>query len=474
MTDLVERYRSRSLWLDTCEDDLTPRPALPGDVECDVAIVGGGLTGLWAAHHLRRRAPDCRILVLEAEICGFGASGRNGGWCSALFPASLSQLAEQSGGGAAGRAQAIAQYRAMIDTVDEVGRSLDQLGVDAHFAKGGTLSLATNPAHLQRLRAQVHSQRDWGFGPEDVRWLNGHEARERVRISGVGESAIGGAAYTPHCAALHPGRLVRGLARSVADAGVTIHEGTRVTGISPGRVESDHGTVRADTVLRCLEGYTPGLAGIEREVIPLYSLMIATEPLPQDVWDEIGLHDRETFADGRHMLIYGQRTQDGRFAFGGRGAPYHFGSAVRESFDRNERVFDSLTSVLHDLFPLTRDAAVSHRWGGPLAVPRDWTASVRFDRSTGLGAAGGYVGDGLSTTNLAGRTLADLTLGIDSDLVHLPWVDHVSPGWEPEPLRFVGVNIGRGVAEIADRSERRRRRPARLAERVMGWFTGGH
>ena len=202
--------------------------------------------------------------------------------------------------------------------------------------------------------------------------------------------------------------------------------------------------------------------------------MIATEPLPQDVWNEIGLHDRETFADGRHMLIYGQRTQDGRFAFGGRGAPYHFGSAVRESFDRNERVFDSLTSVLHDLFPLTRDAAVSHRWGGPLAVPRDWTASVRFDRSTGLGAAGGYVGDGLSTTNLAGRTLADLTLGIDSDLVHLPWVDHVSPGWEPEPLRFVGVNIGRGVAEIADRSERRRRRPARLAERVMGWFTGGH
>jgi len=474
VSDLLERYRSRSLWLDTCEDDLTPRAALAGDVECDVAIVGGGLTGLWAAHHLRRQAPDCRIVVLEAEICGFGASGRNGGWCSALFPASLAQLAEQAGGGEVGRAQAIAQYRAMIDTVDEVGRSLEKLGIDSHYAKGGTLALATNPAHVPRLRAQVRELNEWGFGPEDMRWLNGDEARERVRISGVGGSAVAGATYTPHCAALHPGRLVRGLARAVEAAGVTIHETTRVTAISPGRAETDRGAVSAPTVLRCLEGYTPQLAGHEREVVPLYSLMIATAPLSQGVWDEIGLSERETFGDGRHMLIYGQRTHDGRFAFGGRGAPYHFGSAVSDAFDRDRGVVDSLTSALHELFPVTRDVPITHAWGGPLAVPRDWMASVRFDRATGLGGAGGYVGDGLSTTNLAGRTLADLVLGVDSELVRLPWVDHESPRWEPEPLRWLGINAGRSVAAIADRSEQRRRRPARLAERVMGLFTGGH
>lgn len=468
MTGAEERYRSRSLWLDTCGDDLTPRAPLPGDVEADVAIVGGGLTGLWAAWHLRRLAPDCRVVVLESEICGFGASGRNGGWCSALFPASLEQLAAGSGADAA-----VAQYRAMIDTVDEVGRSLDELGIDAHWAKGGSLSLATNPAHLPRLRAEVREQRRWGFGVGDVEWLNSHEVRERVRVA-TDEGVVGGAVFTPHCAAVHPGRLVRGLAHAVERAGVTLHEGTRVLGIAPGRVDTDHGVVRAPTVLRCTEGYTPMLEPDAREVIPLYSLMIATEPLSDDHWDEIGLAERETFSDGRHMLIYGQRTADGRFAFGGRGAPYHFGSAVREEFDRDPAVFDSLVSVLHQLFPSTRDAAVTHRWGGPLAVPRDWCASVRLDRRTGLGAAGGYVGDGLSTTNLAGRTLADLVLERDTELVHLPWVGHESPKWEPEPLRFLGVNLGRGVAELADRSEHRRRRPARVAERVMGWFTGGH
>jgi glycine/D-amino acid oxidase-like deaminating enzyme len=312
--ELDERYRSRSFWLDTCGDPLTPRASLPGDTEVDVAIVGGGLTGLWAALHLRRSAPDCRVVVLESEICGFGASGRNGGWCSALFPASLDQLAAVAGPDAA-----VAQYRAMIDTVHEVGRSLDELGIDAHWSRGGTLSIATNPAHLPRLRGEVHHQRAWGFGPEDVEWLNGHEVRERVRVS-TPDGTVGGGVYTPHCAAVHPARLVRGLAHAVERAGVVVHERTRVLDLEPGRVVTDHGVVRAGSVLRCTEGYTPTLEPRGREVIPLYSLMIATEPLPDEVWDEIGLDSRETFADGRHMLIYGQRTADGRFAFGGRGA----------------------------------------------------------------------------------------------------------------------------------------------------------
>ena len=468
-SELVERYRSRSLWLDTCGDDLSPRPSLPGDLHADVAIVGGGLTGLWTAWYLRRLDPTCRVVVLESEICGFGASGRNGGWCSALFPASLDQLAS-----GAGRDAAIAQHRAMIDTVHEVGRVVDELGLDVGWAHGGTLSIATNPAHVPRLREQVAHDRAWGFDESDVRWLTGHEVRDRVRMATIDGAPPAGAAFTPHCAAVHPGRLVRGLAHAVEGAGTTIHEGSRAVELSPGRVRTDHGVVHAPVVLRCTEGYTPTLPDRAREVIPLYSLMVATEPLPEEAWEEIGLVDRETFTDGRHLLIYGQRTADGRFAFGGRGAPYHFGSAVRDGYDRDRSVFDALRATLHKLFPLTRDAAITHEWGGPLAVPRDWTASVRLDPTTGLGAAGGYVGDGVSTTNLAGRTLADLVCGVDSALVGLPWVGHRSPSWEPEPLRWIGVNAGRTVAEVADRVERRRRRPARAAERVMGWFTGGH
>ena len=456
--------RSRSFWLESCGDDLAPRPAPGGDLTVDVAIVGGGLTGLWAAHALRAAAPDCRIAVLEARVCGFGASGRNGGWCSALFPASLDQLARIGD-----RDGAVAQYRAMIDTVDEVGRTASLLGIDCDWSHGGTLTVATNPAHVGRIRDGVTEMRRWGFEEADVRWLTPAETMERVRLHGSV-----GAAFTPHCAALHPAKLVRGLARAVEDAGVQVYEGTRVERIEPGVVGTDHGTVRAATVLRCTEGYTPGLPGHGRDVVPIYSMMIATEPLPEEMWERIGLAARETFTDGRHLLVYGQRTADGRLAFGGRGAPYHFGSAVKDGYDRDDGVAAELTRVLHQLLPVTRDATITHHWGGPLAVPRDWCASVGLDRSTGLGWAGGYVGDGVSTTNLAGRTLADLVLGRDTDLTRLPWVGHRSPTWEPEPLRWIGINAGRGVAAAADRSEARRRRPSQILDRALGLFTGGH
>jgi glycine/D-amino acid oxidase-like deaminating enzyme len=357
----------------------------------------------------------------------------------------------------------------MIETVTEVERVAMQLGIDADFARGGTFSLATNPAHLPRLRAEVDSMHAWGFGNEDLQWLEASQVAQRVRVSGSE-----GAAFTPHCAAVHPAKLVRGLARSVESAGVQVYEHTRVRSIRPQSVQTDHGTVSAGVVLQCLEGYTPQMPGQHRKLLPLYSLMIATEPLPEEVWQQIGLTERETFTDGRHLLIYGQRTADNRFAFGGRGAPYHFGSAVKGRFDHNASVFSSLERVLHELFPLSIGAAVTHRWGGPLAVPRDWTASVQFNPETAMGSAGGYVGDGLSTTNLAGRTLADLVLGVDSELVHLPWVGHDSPRWEPEPLRWMGVNAGRGLASWADRSERIHRVPARFAQRALGLFTGGH
>ncbi len=464
MTVDTDRVASRSLWLETCGDDLTPRPALAGDVDCDVAIVGGGMTGLWTALRLRELAPDCRVVVLESEVCGFGASGRNGGWCSALFPTSLDHLAVL-----AGRDAAIAQHRAMIDTVDVVGSELARLGIDCDWAKGGTVSVATDPAQLPRLRGYVDERRRWGFGESDDRWLSPAEMAERVRPVG----GIGGG-YTPHCAAVQPARLVRGLAHAAEDAGATIHEGTRVTAMEPRKVTTGHGTVRADMVLRCTEGYTAELPGLRRRVLPIYSLMIATEPLPDEVWDRIGLAERETFGDGRHLLIYGQRTADGRFAFGGRGAPYHFGSAIKDSYDRDQKVADELAAVLRRLFPALADARITHHWGGPLGVPRDWTASVRLDRDTGMGEAGGYVGDGVSTTNLAGRTLADLVLGRDTDLVRLPWVGHRSRDWEPEPLRWAGVNTGRVLAGATDRREGRRHRPAPVLEGLLGRLTGGH
>ena len=261
------------------------------------------------------------------------------------------------------------------------------------------------------------------------------------------------------------------MARSLEARGVTIAEQTAVLSFDAGSVRTEHGTVRAPHVLVATEGYGAQLPGVGRRIMPLYSLMIATAPLTDEVWDEIGLSHGQTFSDHRHLLIYGQRTADNRFAFGGRGARYHWGSDIRDSYDQVPRVFDHLSSSLRELFPVIGDVEVTHRWGGPLGVPRDWHASVHYNRRTGVGWAGGYVGDGLSTTNLAGRTLADLVTGTDSELVRLPWVGHRSPRWEPEPLRFIGANAGLVTMDIADAEERMTGRSS-IAAKLMSPLTG--
>lgn len=457
----LSTYADLSLWHATAGDRWSPRAALDGDTDCDVVVVGAGFTGLWTAYYLAEADPSLRIVVIEAETAGFGASGRNGGWCSALFPASLPSLA-----GLAGRDAALAQHREMRATVDEVVRVAAAEGIEADIAQGGTITLARSRPQWQRAQQEVASARTWGRDGTDVRLMGRGETHERLRAT-----RTRGATFTPDCAAIHPAKLVRGLAAAVERRGVRIVEQTRVTSIVPGRAVTTHGVVRAEHVIRATEGFTPGLPGVRRAVAPVYSLMIATEPLPDAVWDEIGLRERETFSDHRHLIIYGQRTADGRLAFGGRGAPYHWGSRVRPDFDRDARVHAGLWTTLLDLFPVLAGSKVTHAWGGPLGIPRDWCASVGLDRTTGLGWAGGYVGDGVGTTNLAGRTLRDLILRRDTELTRLPWVGHASRPWEPEPLRWLGINVGLRAMTLADAEESLTRRQS-LAARVVAPLLG--
>jgi glycine/D-amino acid oxidase-like deaminating enzyme len=456
-------YRSRSLWLDRLDGDpLTPRPALPGPTDVDVAIVGAGYTGLWTAYYLRRADPGLRVAVLEREIAGFGASGRNGGWCSAFIAMDRERLARRAGRGAP-----IALQREMFGTVDEVGRVAGREGIDCHYTKGGSLQVATSPVQLARLEAGIRHARHWGMGEDDLRLLDRAEAERRVRAAG-----LVGAAFTPHCAALDPARLVRGLAEVVERLGTPIYESTAVTRIRPGRVDTTRGPVKAGIVVRATEGYTATLPGSRRAVIPLYSLMLATEPLPAEAWEQVGWSGGETLATGTHLSMYAQRTRDGRIACGRRGAPYHLGSRIRPGYDRDGRVHARLRAVLGQLLPQAADAGVTHRWGGPIGIPRDWSASVGLDQATGLAWAGGYVGDGVALSNLAGRTLADLIAGHDSQLTRLPWVQHRSRSWEPEPLRWLGVNLGLRLAANIDASEQRSGRPARLRGRLLQQFLG--
>ncbi|MEO5831902.1 MAG: FAD-dependent oxidoreductase [Nakamurella sp.] len=435
------------------------RAPLPGDSTCDVAVVGAGFTGLWTAFYLHRVDPSLRIVVLEREYAGFGASGRNGGWVSDLFPISNAGLARRYG-----RPAALAMRSAVRSAIDEIAVRADEFAPDAHVGRGGELLFARTRAQAVRAHAAVRESDAWG---DDLRWLAPPELAETTGVEGVL-----GATFTPHCAAVNPGALVRGLARAVENAGVAVYERTAVTAIESGRVVTDRGTVKADVVVRATEAYGAGLPGARRSVAPVYSLVTATEPMPGDVAAAVGLAGRPTFGDHGNLVIYGQRTADHRLVFGGRGAPYHFGSAIRPEFDADPRVFAALQRTLVELFPVLRDIRFTHSWGGPLGIPRDWHASVGFDRAAGFAWAGGYVGDGVSTSNLAGRTLADLISGTPSELTTLPWVDHRSRRWEPEPARWAGINGGLQLAKLVDRREATIGRPSRLGA-VLGKLTGG-
>ena len=416
----------------------------------DVVVIGAGYTGLWTAYYLLVADPCLDVVILEAEHVGFGASGRNGGWVSALWPVSMDVVAASHG-----RAGALALGAALRDTVDEVGRVAAAEGIDAAYAKGGTLTVARGPAQVSRARAYAADGARWGDGTE---WLEPAAARERLAAEG-----LGGATYNPNCARVHPGRLVRGLADVVRRRGGRVVEGARVTDIGDRRVTvADGSTVLARHVVRATEAWTARLPRLRRHVAPVYSLMVATEPLSPGQWETIGLQERETVSDHEHVVIYGQRTDDDLVAFGGRGAPYHWGSGIRPGFDVEPAVFERLRRTLRGLLPQLDGVGFTHAWGGPLGIPRDWHPSVGYDESTGQGWAGGYVGDGLAATNLAGRTLADLVLGRPSPVTALPWVGHHSPAWEPEPLRWLGVNAGLRLARAADLEERLTGRPARL------------
>ncbi len=429
------------------------RPALAGDATADVCIVGAGYTGLWTAWYLKREAPALDILVLEREFAGFGASGRNGGWLTGGFSWNHARYAARGG-----PEPVRALVRALLGCVDEIVAFAEAEGIDADILRTEEVMVAVNDGQLARARAEVANRQSWGVPEDRVRLIGAAEARGRIDAPGVR-----GAMLVEGMARIQPAKLVRGLAAACERAGVRIAEGTTVTAIAPGRVTTDCGTVRCGTVIRATEGFTAGLPGLRRDWLPLNSAQIVTEPLPDAAWARIGWQRHELFGDFAHAYCYCQRTRDGRIAVGARGVPYRYGSVTDRAGQADAETVRRLAAILHRHFPAARDARIDHAWCGVLGVPRDWCATVGFDARTRIGFAGGYVGVGVSTSNLAGRTLTDLVLGRDTGLVQLPWVNRSVRRWEPEPLRWLGVRGMYALYAAADRAEARGGGPSRLA-----------
>lgn len=452
-------------WLRDSGDDLTPRAALDGDREVDVAIVGGGYTGLWTAWYLLARDPTLTVLVLEAETVGFGASGRNGAWLAPGIGVTPTELARRYGVTAAQ-----ATVRAMRSTIDEVTRVCEATDLDADVRRGGILRIARGDHELPAVQAAHGTMAALGLA-DGLEVLDAAAVADRVSVRDAR-----GALFDRHGAVVHPGRLVRGLARRVEAAGGEVVEGTRASDVRPrgddggARVVTPRGTVVADTVVLACEAWLSQLPGHRRDVLPVYSLVILTEPLDDATWEQVGWRGHECLSSHRYTVDYLSRTTDGRILFGGRGAPYHYGSRVKPGYDQHATTHALLRGYLADWFPPLCDVGITGEWGGPLAMPRDWLPAFRHDAIAGVAAAYGYTGQGVATSNLAGRVLAELIVTGETEHCDLPMVGHRSRRWEPEPLRWLGARyLQTALGRLDARAARTGRPPSgrSLAERLL-------
>ncbi len=457
-------YRRYSYWLESCGDDLTPRPALDGSIDVDVAILGAGFTGLWTAYYLKKQDPSLDVAIVEKEIAGFGASGRNGGWVTPGLQLSFGLMSERFGTDAT-----IAQHKAMVETVNEIERVVVDEGINCDFQKSGALRIARGEHQLPAIERSYETYQRFGIADEYT-LLDEEQTRERVNVA----DALG-SLFTPNCGVVHPAKLARGLARLVEQMGVTIYEQTEVTDYAEGespRLFTDRGDVRARTLVLAGESYLSQLPKLNRQLIPVYSLIVLTEPLSDRDWQEIGWESRECISSNRFTVDYLSKTVDGRIVFGGRGAPYHYNSQIADEFDRHEPTHAMLRQMTIDWFPMLKDVRFTHGWGGPLGMPRDWMPTMSYDPTSNVASARGYTGQGVATANLSGRVLTDLITGSQSDLTELPTVNHHSPDWEPEPLRWLGIRyVQNGFARLDDEAERTGKAPS---GRSLTEFLGRH
>lgn len=461
----IGNYKDVSFWLEDAGEALVPRPAMQRSEEADIAILGAGYTGLWTAYYLLRQNPRLKVVLLEKEIAGYGASGRNGGWCSPRFPLSASAMTARWGADAARRV-----LLSLQSAVDEIRYACERESIDANFRPAGTLTIARGDHQLPALRSSLAAYAKIGLG-DRYQVLTTEQVAECIRVTGVTAGL-----YTPDGASLHPGRLVRGLARSIERLGGTIYEKTSVTAIHPGptpKLITAAGELRArQAIVLAGEAYLSHVPGMRRSLLPVYSLISLTEPLTPEQWLAIGWERGENLSSLRNTVVYLTKTYDGRILFGSRGAPYRFGSAISDDQDKHTETHALIQRSLIEWFPVLERIRFTHNWGGPVGMPMDWTPSVRFDPATNIAFAGGYTGQGVATANLAGQMLTEMITGKSTALSSLPFAQRKSISWIPEPLRWLTVRYMQGAFLRIDEAAEAGHRPP--FDAPIAHFLGRH
>jgi glycine/D-amino acid oxidase-like deaminating enzyme len=428
---------NKSLWAEGFTQQQFP--TITENLNCDVAIIGGGFSGLWSAFHLHQAKPELKIALFESQHIGYGASGRNGGWISADYPVYRSTLEKRHS-----KKVADLVFASLKKSIDEIGDFATSHAPSAGFVKGGTVMFARNKAQEIRLKAGVD---------EEHQWLNREELNEVIRIAGAQ-----GGLHNAYCASANPMQLVQGLAKFLSGK-ISIYEGSTASEIAPHMLAVNSCVVKASIVINATEVFR----NAPREQIPLYSLMVATEPLTDSQWNEIGNAGRATFAEGLHLINYAQRTPDNRLAIGGRGARYPFGSRKSSAIENSTRIHESIRGLARSWFPYIPDLKFTHAWGGAVAITRDWEPYVRWDSEFGYGIIGGYAGDGMTMTYLASKALVQEIINGTDDVRGLHFINRRSRSWEMEPIRYAAINTLVKLSDIADYEEKLTNRPSVLS-----------
>jgi glycine/D-amino acid oxidase-like deaminating enzyme len=428
-------------WL---EDPGRPlRPRLEGRVEADVAIVGAGFTGLWTAYHLLEAEPSLRVVVLEREEVGFGASGRNGGFAMTLLDLSLAHLRRNQGDTAARDA-----HEAVAESVDEMGATIAARGIDCDWVRGGLMVVATSPGQLRRVEADLEAAE--ALGLSGFRRLSASEARAEVD-----SPTYLGALLDEHCGVLHPARLCWGLARVVEELGATVHDTTEMTGIDETggrlRVQTTDGEVVADHVVLATNAWARETPWFRRTVVPLYTYVVVTEPLTEEQWASVGWERGQGIEDKRNYVHYYRRTADGRILWGGSDGVIHAGGRIAPGHDRHGGIQRRLQTTFRRTFPQLARVRFTHHWGGPVGMTMDFLPAFGSLLEGRLHYGLGYNGHGVAQSHTGGKILRDKVLGTPSRYTGLCFVDRGEAGFPPEPLCWISAEMTRQTLLRQDR-----------------------
>jgi glycine/D-amino acid oxidase-like deaminating enzyme len=456
---LTPEPRLPSWWLEdalAAEGDPQPAPPLDVDASADVAIVGGGYTGLWTALALRERAPDLRVTLLEGEICGYGPSGRNGGFLHGYWAALGSLLP------VLGEEQALALARAGERIVPGVRAWAEARGEDVWLREGGMLEVSASAAQDAAIDGAARAAAAVG-APEQAVPLSREELAGRISSPTFRRGV-----FFPDGATVHPGRLVRALRRAALDAGVTLHESTPVTGVragSPNELDTPRGTLRAAEVVLATNAALTGWKPASRNLTNFGSYVVLTEPAP-DLLERIGWTGGEAVVDGRMFLHYFRTTNDGRVLMGSGSGPIGFGGRIDERFSRDLATAARAEAGLRRLLPELAEVRVERAWGGPIDVSADHLPFFRTKPGTRVHYGAGYSGHGVGPSWLGGQILASLVLEADDEWTRLPLAARHVPRLPGEPFRRLGGGLVRWAIMSSEAAEEQGRKPPLAARAV--------